>query len=455
MSSSDHVPPGRPDGEELAELHRRLAQLEGANAPRPAHHRLRAFGSTVLIVVASVLSLLAVIAVWAHDEVHDTDRFVSALAPLAHNPDVQAAIANRITTTAVRQIDVSAVVNQLSSGAADQGVPPPLANLINGLSGSLTGALTSLIHGAADRVVTSDAFATVWEQALRAGHSTMNKALTGEGGGAVQLTNNDVTVDVAPAVRQVKDQLVSAGFAPAARIPEVHTDFVIFSSPDLAKIKGAVRLLEILGNWMPVIAVIVAAAGVYTAFNRRRALVGAAIGVAAAMLLLGVSLAVFRSYFIDHLPAESDPAAAGAVFDALVVFLRQAVRAVGALAVLVALGALLSGPSRAAVAVRRIGGTGMAGVRSAAESVGFRAGPVDPFVRRWKRWIGIAILLVAAVVFVFWTHPTGVVVFWFAVAILAAFAVREFLAPGFAAPGSAAGSVPDQEGPVAGGLGGR
>ncbi|WP_063772133.1 hypothetical protein [Kitasatospora mediocidica] len=453
MSSTEPAQPGQPDEGELAGLHRRIAQLEATAAtPRAEKHRLRAFGSTVLIIVASVLSLLAVIAVWAHDEVHDTDRFVSALAPLAHNPDVQAAVTNRITNAAVQQIDVAGVVNQLSTGAADQGVPPRLAQLINGLSGPLTSALTDLIHSAADRVVTSDAFATVWEQALRAGHATMNKALTGEGGGAVQLTNNEVTLDIAPAVQLVKAQLVDAGFAAAAKIPDIHTDFVIFSSPDLAKVKSAVRLLEILGNWLPVIAVLVAAAGVYTAVNRRRALVGAAIGVGAAMLLLGVALAVFRSYFIDHLPSDASPAAAGAVFDALVTFLRQAVRGVGALAVLVALGALLSGPSRAAVAIRHIGATGMAGVRSAADSIGFRAGPVEPFVRRWKRWIGIAILLIASVVFVFWTHPTGLVVLWFAVVILIAFAIREFLAPSPApTPDGAAHPLPGEDAPAAGG----
>ncbi|MDH6108261.1 hypothetical protein P3T36_004274 [Kitasatospora sp. MAP12-15] len=429
MSSTEPGPSESPNDRELDEMRRRIAQLEASTEPRKEHHRLRIFGATVLIVVASVLSLLAVIAVWTHDVATDTNRFVAALAPLAHNPDVQGAVADRVTNSVVQQIDVAGVVNQLSTAAADQGVPPRLAQLVNGLSGPLSSALTDLIHGAAERVVTSEAFATVWEQALRAGHSTMNKALTGEGGGVVQLTNNEVTVDIAPAVQQVKAQLVDAGFAPAARIPDIHTDFVIFSSPDLAKIKSAFRLLGILGDWLPVVAVLVAAAGVFTAVSRRRALIGASLGIAAAMLLLGITLAVFRSYFLDHLPSDASPAAAGAVFDALVVFLRQAVRAVGVLAVLVALGAFLTGPSRAAAATRRIAGSGMAGARSAADSVGFRAGPVEPFVRRWKRWIGIAILLVAAVVFVFWAHPTAIVVFWFAVAVLAAFAVREFLAP--------------------------
>ena len=49
---------------------------------------------------------------------------------------------------------------------------------------------------------------------------------------------------------------------------------------------------------------------------------------------------------------------------------------------------------------------------------------------RYKRWIGIAILLIASVIFVFWSYPTGMVVFWFAFVIVIAFGIREFFAPG-------------------------
>jgi hypothetical protein len=405
--------------------------LETTNAP-PAreHHRLRTTGAVLLIVIASVLSLLAVLSVWARDELTDTNRFVATMAPLAHDPRVQAAVSDRVTTAVVQQINVPALVNQLSQAAAQNGVPPAAANLIKGLSGPIGSGLTSLVGGAVDKIVTSDAFATIWANAIRAAHSSMEKALTGEGGGTVQLTNNEVTIDLGPVIDQVKAQLVNSGFALAANIPTVHTQFTVFASPEIGKIRTYFRLLQLLGNWLPLIAVLVAAGGVYLASNRRRALIGAALGVAAAMLLLGVVLTVFRSYFLDQLPADASPSAAGAVFDALVHFLRQAVRSVGVLAVLVALGAFFLGPSRVATTVRTAGSTGIGGVRSVAESVGFRAGPVEPFVRRHKHWIGIAILLIASAIFVTVDHPTGTVVFWFAVAVLGAFAIREFLAPG-------------------------
>ncbi|MEU6255868.1 hypothetical protein [Streptomyces sp. NPDC047043] len=435
---------GASNTKELEELRRRVGQLESAAAPRQ-RHPFRTTGSVLLVILASILSILAVTAVWARDQVTDTDRFVATMGPLASDPDVQKAISRRVTDVVIQKIDVQSVVDQLSQAAHQKGVPPRAADLIGNLSGPIGDGLESLVGAAADRVVTSDAFATIWTRAITAAHTTMVKALTGEGGGTVQLSGDKVTIDIGPVVDQVKKQLTDSGFALASKIPQVHTKFTVYAAPQLAQARTYVRLLQILGNWLPVVAVLVATTGVYLAHNRRHALIGAASGIAVAMLVFGIALAIMRTSFLNHLPAGVSPDAAGSVYDALVHFLRKTLRTVGILAVLVALGAFFVGPSRAATTTRAACTTGVGGVRQVADQVGFRAGPVEPFVRRWKRWIGIVILLGASIVFAFWNHPTGLVVFWFAVVILALFGVREFLAPG---PGLAAlGRTPGVTGP--------
>ena len=214
-----------------------------------------------------------------------------------------------------------------------------------------------------NKVVTSDQFATLWVDANRAVHSSLDKALTGKGGGAVSLENNQVAIDIGPFVAKVKDELVSSGFGPAAKIPEVHTNFVVFASKDVGKVKSYFRLLQIMGTWLPIIAVLVAAAGVFTAVNRRRGLIGAAAGVAVAMLFLGVVLTVFRSFYLDHLPPGASQAAAGSIYDALVRFLRASIRAVGVTALVTAVGAFLIGPSRVTVAIRTACASAIGGLR--------------------------------------------------------------------------------------------
>lgn len=433
-TTGPHPAMPEPSDEEVAELRRRIAQLEAeaaAREQRREHHRVRTFFATLLIILASLLALLSVVSVWAADTATNTDRFVATLGPLAKNKDVQDAVSNRITNLVLDQIDINEVVKELQQAAAgNSNLPPQTAALLSKLNGPLESGLKSVVGTVVDKVVTSDQFANVWNTALRTAHASFVKALTGKGGGAVKLTNNEVQIDIGPAVAMVKSQLVDQGFPGASKIPTVNTTFTVYKSSSLNKIKNYFRLLQIIGNWMPVITVLIAAAGVYLAHNRRRALIGTAIGVAVAMLVLGIGLAVFRSFFIDQLPPDVDAGAAGAVYDALVKFLRVAVRMVGALAVLVAIGAFLNGPTSLAVWIRAACSSGIGAIRTVADSAGFRAGPVDRFTVRYKHWIGIAILLIASVIFIIWDHPTGLVVFWFAFVIVIAFAIREFFAPG-------------------------
>ncbi|NUR61699.1 MAG: hypothetical protein HOV87_24020 [Catenulispora sp.] len=440
-TGSDPAEP-EPRDEELAGLRRRVAELEAEAAARGhrepeatgrghrEHHRVRTFFATLLVVLASVLALLSVVSVWAADTITDTDRFVATLSPLAKNPEVQDGVSNRITNLALDQIDIDSVVKQLQQAASSSNLPPQTAALLSKLNGPIESGLKSVVGTVVDKVVSSDQFATVWNNALRKAHAAFVKALTGKGGGAVKLTNDEVQIDVGPAVAQVKDQLVAQGFPAASKIPTVNTSFTVYKSSSLNKLKNYFRLLQIIGNWMPVITILVAAAGVYLAHKRRRALIGTAIGFAVAMLVLGVALAVFRSFFIDQLPPDVNAGAAAATYDALVKFLRITTRMVGALAVLVALGAFLNGPTSPAVWIRAACSSGIGAIRTVADSAGFRAGPVDRFTARHKRWIGIAILLIASVIFIIWDHPTGLVVFWFAFVIVIAFAIREFFAPG-------------------------
>ena len=426
--SSDDPRLSQRERSELEELRHRVGALETAkHEPR---HRMRSLGSALLIILASVLALLSVVAVWTNSIVRDTDRYVATVAPLASDPDIQQAVTTRVTDAVIQRIDVDGLVKELSDAAAQKGVPPRAASLIGNLTGPITSGLKELVSSTVSRVVTSPAFETAWTNANRRAHAAVDKALTGQAGGTVSLKNNQVAIDIGPVVDQVKERLVDAGFGAAARIPEVKTDFVVVEGDSVGKIKSYLRVLEILGTWLPVITVLIAAAGVFLAAHRRRALIGAALGVLVAMIVLGVVLTVFRAVYLDHLPAGANEDAAGSIYDALVRFLRTGIRAVGALALVTALGAFFVGPSRPAVFTRHFLGTGIGAGRDVATSAGMRLGAVGRFTHRYKRWIGVVILLVAAIVLFTWNYPTMAVVIWTAVIVLIAFAIREFLDPG-------------------------
>ncbi|MER5640373.1 hypothetical protein ABT095_25925 [Kitasatospora sp. NPDC002227] len=406
---------GRPEADELRA---RIAELEA----RPVRGRVRACCAALLILLAVLLTPLSVLSAWAKSQVTDTDRYLATVAPLATDPAVRAAVTDRVTTAVAARLPVDSLLDQVAP--ADR---PLLDAALGRLGSALTGGLTALVHREVQQVVDSDAFATVWVAVNRQAHDAVDRMLTGQGGGAVQLQGDTVTLDLAPVVDQVKGRLVAAGIGAAAHLPEIHTDYVLIRSDALPKVRTGMRLLQLAGFWLPVLALACAVGGVLLATRRRRAAVTAALGAAAGAALLGLGLTAFRALYLDRLPAGVDQAAARAVYDALTHYLRTTVRAVVVLGVLVAFGAWVSGGGRRAGQLRQLWRPGFGAVRQTAERFGLRLGPVGRFVHRWKQALGWLAVALAVLVLVLWDYPSGSVLAWLGLGLLAVLGVLELL----------------------------
>ena len=162
--------------------------------------------------------------------------------------------------------------------------------------------------------------------------------------------------------------------------------------------------------------------------DHRRALVGAAVGVAVAMILLGLALAVFRTIYLDAVPAAVLPHDAAAVlYDTIVAYLRLGLRTVLVLALVVAAGAFLTGQSATALRTRQGLAHGISRLRGGAEQAGWRTGPVGTWVYTNKKVLRIAAVALAALALVFWGQPTGKTILVLAGLLLVALALIEFL----------------------------
>ncbi|MEU6818303.1 hypothetical protein [Streptomyces sp. NPDC046860] len=410
---------GQPS-DDLARLQERVDALEGR--PAPVRHRTRSVCAIVLIVLGCLLAPLGLVAAWTADLADDTDRYVATVAPLARDPAVQDAVADRVTGVLMSHLDLADLLKEVAP--ADR---PVLEKGLGALGSSLEDALSGFVRDKAREVVASETFARLWTDANRQIHTAVDKALTGSGGGAVRIEGDAVTIDLAPVIEQVKDKLAGSGLKAAEKIPDVHTDFTVLRTEKVADLQSYFRLLQLAGVWLPVIAALLLAGGVLAAVRRRRALVAAALATAFTALLLGLGLTVFRAFYLDALPAGVSQPAAGAVYDTLTRFLRTAVRAVVALGVVVALASWISGPGRRARAVRQIWHAGLGAARTQTGRLGLRTGPVGPFVHRHRHWIGWLLAAAAIIAFVLWPHPTGWVVLGLALALLFALAVVDFL----------------------------
>lgn len=398
------------DDSERAELDRLRAEVTVLHRPRkPLWRNVLA---VALIGLGVLLAPLAVTAVWLDSEVTDTDRYVATVAPLARDPAVQRAVTDRITTAVFDRVDIAGLTGQAADALGRQGVPEAVRSGLHALAGPIANGVRSWTHDQIANLVHSEDFARVWTEANRAAHTQLVAAFTGNPAGAVTIVGDTVSVKLAPFVDAVKKRLVDRGFGLAAKIPAVDTELTIFSSPDVGRAQRWFRLLHALGTWLPVVGLALIAGGVWAAPVRRRAVLGAAVGVAVAMVLLGVVLAAARSRYLDTVPSATLPSdAAAVVFDTLVVYLRTGLRAVLAAAVVVAVAAYLAGPGPAAVAVRRT-------VHSGASRLGPRTGRFGVWVGRYRRGLEAAVVVAAAAVLVFWSYPTAALVTGLALAAL-------------------------------------
>ncbi|MCX4966121.1 hypothetical protein OHA98_14985 [Streptomyces sp. NBC_00654] len=416
--------PYEPPDDARGTLPRRAGGFRAGRAARSAV-------TAVLITLACLLVPVSLLTVWVHGIVLDSDRYVSMVSPLATDPAIEEAAVRRITAAADVRVDGARVTADLGAWLEAQGLPPRVATAVEALGPQLDEAVDRAVAKVATRFVRSDRFEAIWTGANRAAHSSVVHALTGEGRGAVEVEGGTVTLDIGAAVERVKQDLVHAGLSPAERIPEVDKRMVLFQSDELEKTRNAVRLLDAVGNWLPVLTVILGAGGVLLARRRRRALVTTALCAAAACLVLAVALAVARRYYLDHLPAQvQSREAAAAVFDTLVRFLKDSVGTALVLAVVVALGAYLSGTGRLPRGVR---GT----VERAADSVAglcaahdIRTGRAGTWVLAHRREVTLGVLAVIALVFALWNRPTVLTVLSFTLILLAVLALITLLAAG-------------------------
>jgi hypothetical protein len=364
--------------------------------------------TAILLALAFVLAPLSVLAQWAHDEIGDTDRYVDTVAPLATDPAVQAAVTNRVTAEIVSYVNVDELTSEALTALSTQDfIPDRASGILPSLAIPLSNAIEGFIRDAVEKVVYSDGFEQAWVEANRQAHEQMVVVLTGEDTGAVEVTDNAVRVNIATFVEATKQVLIEDGFAFAERIPEINATFTLFESKDIGKAQKAFALLDTLARVLPILTLLLIFTAVWVSNNRRRTWVAAGMGVAAAMLLLGLTLNLLRPFYLDALPPEvQSTAAAGAVYDSLTYFIRVALRAVGVVALAVAVAALLMAPTGAGAAVRHGISGGIGRLRDAAGGAGLDTGPVGEFLSTYRAFARTAVVTLGAVVYLAVDHPT-------------------------------------------------
>jgi hypothetical protein len=417
---------GKLTADERAELQRLRAEVAGRHDHPPgepppgrrAHLGWRAPLATVLIVIGCLLAPLSVFAVWTANQVSNTDRYVANVAPLIHEPAVQRAITDDITRQITSRLNVKGLAEQAAGALTQRGLTR-VGALLNNFSSQLASATYGFIHTQVAKIVASPQVARLWVQVNQQVHAQLVKALSGQGNGAVTISNNQVVLNLGPFINVVKRDLANRGLTIVTRLPNINPTLALFSAKYLVKAQAGYRLLNTLKWALPILTLVLLALGVYVARSHRRALIGAGLGLAASMVVLGLGLTVFRGVYLNSVPPRVLPADAAAVlYDTLIRFIRDGLRIVLVVGLIVAIAAFFSGPSVTAVRTRGAFNSGFDWLRRSGEHAGVSTGPAGRWTYTHRRALRITAVIIAALVFVFWGLSSWVTAVVIAIVLL-------------------------------------
>ncbi len=287
-------------------------------AHRSSFARWRGPLSTLLLVLFMVTAGLAVPAVWARNQVLDTDRFVRTVSPLGDDEAFQEAVANRVT-------------NAVTQGVAS-------TDLVSENDGVVAALLPAVTNAAVDSVthsfVSSPDFPAVWDDTARIAHSGFVALLEGTDSPLFDSASGQVSVDLTPVVQAVIDELNARGIS--LSMPSGDMTFVVFESSRLADLQSVTSRLEDLAIILTLAALASLLAYVLVAPNWRGAIVVAGLGLAISMLVVLLFVALLRWLYLDSLSATVDRDAALNLFDTLTFYLRSGLRILGLSALAIA-----------------------------------------------------------------------------------------------------------------------
>jgi uncharacterized membrane protein SirB2 len=414
--------------EEVAQLRSQPGGPAGPAAPgRRSRLGWRAPVATVLIVVGCLLAPLSVFAVWTANQVSNTDRYVANVAPLIHEPSIQRALTDDITRQITVRLNVKGLATQAAGALTQRGLTR-VGSLLNNFSGQLASSVNGFIHTQVAKIIASPQVANLWVQVNQRVHAQLVKALSGQSNGAVTISNNQVVLNLGPFIDLVKQRLAARGLTIVNNIPHINPTLALFSAKYLVKAQQGYRLLNDLKWALPILTLVLLGLGVYVARSHRRALIGAGLGLAASMVILGLGLTIFRGVYLNSVPPRVLPADAAAVlYDTLIRFIRDGLRIVLVVGLIVAVAAFFSGPSVTAVRTRGAFKSGFDWLRRSGEHAGVSTGPVGRWTYTHRRALRIAAVAIAALIFVFWGQPTWVTAVVIAIVLLIVLGLIELI----------------------------
>jgi hypothetical protein len=370
---------------------------------KPRRRRIRRSVVALLVAVSCLLVLLSATVVWAHRTLLDTGTFVGTVGPVFKDPAVASAVAARATDELFTELNLQARLRDALPPKASFAAVP----ITNAAEGYVAGELTN--------VLTSPRFQAIWTAALTAMHGQLVAVLRGQNTAAVSASGGYIVLNTVPLINQALGKVSGLASDLAGKpvtlptitsadppqqavnklshalgvpLPSNFGEITLVRSSDLATVRQGVKAFDGLTLILPLVTIALIALSLWLSVNRRRTLLQLAVGVSLLMIVERRSVLHEQSTLAN---AAHNPQVASNVLGDLLHGFFVLTAWVLAVALVVLVIAVLSGPYRWAVALR-------SSVTRAGRSIAGARGGDHRGVARWMASHAAGLQLAGAVV---------------------------------------------------------
>ena len=302
----------------------------------------RTWAMRVLATLACLVMILGALAVWINRVALDSGQWSDTSVKVLQSETVQSTLATYMVNELYANVDVAGTIQEF---LPDRAKP---------FAGALAEGLRQPAESAAQRTLASPRVQEAWRLANERANRQLIRVIEDDDG---KLTTNNgaVVLDLRPLLLQVEG--AAAGLGVSDRLPALPPNaghITLLESDQLSFAQTAVRGLKATANYLVILIVLLFAAAVWVAPDRRRAVRACAI----ALLVAGLALIFLRRVLGDQLIGSlvAEESFRPAVHDAWWIA-TEPLKEITTTTVVVGLvgffGAWLAGAGKHAVAIRR------------------------------------------------------------------------------------------------------
>ena len=339
----------------------------------------------VLLVVATIISVVTILTVYVNRQLLDNGSWTNASAKVIADPEVQDALSIYLTNQLYQNVDVTTAI--------EQRLPTNLKPLASPLAGLIKERTPQIVSEVLARPRVQSLFVNVSQVA----HEKLVNVLENKTGFGISTGNGTVTLDLSQLLTEVGTE-VGVPQAALSKLPPDAGQITLLKSDQLNAAQTGVRVIHVLSVWLLVLVFVLYAVAIALAPGSRRVVLRR---VGWALVLTGVLVLIARkytgNYVIDALSSPQTEKPVRHIWLIETVILGQIGWAAVLYGVLVLIGVLLAGTTRLAR--------------------GFRAGLTPAFQRRPEMvWGGAGLLFLLLVL---WA-PTHALETWWGILLIGA-----------------------------------